>query len=88
VLQGYGAHQFSFSSTKFKAAAIGIFERILLGRKNSDHEEDRMVQGVGGGYRKEANSFTQLSGDDPIYVALGASLVFLGWALSGGLSLH
>jgi hypothetical protein len=47
-----------------------------------------MVEGEGGGYRKQATDFIQLQGDDPIYVALGISMLFLAYAASGGLSLH
>jgi hypothetical protein len=71
---------------KFSSEGIGLVERILLGgKKNADAQEDRLVEGRGGGYIKE--NF-QLTGDDPFYAALCASFVFFVWASSGGLSLH
>lgn len=88
LLQVPGNSCVLFWFTKFKTVKIGMLERIFFGQKNADDEEDRMVQGMGGGYRKEANGFIQLSGDDPIYVALGISMLFLAWASNGGLSLH
>jgi hypothetical protein len=71
---------------KFSSEGIGLLERILPGgKKNADAQEDRLVEGRGGGYIKE--NF-QLTGDDPFYAALAASFVFFVWASSGGLSLH
>jgi hypothetical protein len=71
---------------KFSSEGIGLLERVLLGgKKKADTEEDRLVDGRGGGYIKE--SF-QLTGDDPLYAALAASIIFFVWASSGGLSLH
>lgn len=70
----------------FRSKGIGFLERLLLGGdKNADTEEDRLVDGKGGGYRKE--SF-QLSGDDPLYIALFLSTTFFVWASTGGVSLH
>ena len=64
----------------------GWVEKLLLGGdRNIDTTEDRIVEGRGGGYRKE--SF-RLTGDDPLYLAVVVSLVFVVWASSGGLSLH
>ena len=54
-------------------------------KKTADTEEDRLIEGRGGGYIKESVQFT---GDDPLYAALAASFVFFVWASSGGLSLH
>jgi hypothetical protein len=74
---------------KFKSTGFGFLERYLLNGKNVDDEEDRMVQGAGGGYRRESiGGLLKLSGDDPIYLALGVSFIFLAWASNGGLSLH
>lgn len=74
---------------QFKSLASGFLEKILLGQRNADDEEDRMIEGAGGGYRREKwLNFLQLSGDDPLYVALGIAMLFLAWATSGGLSLH
>eukprot|EP00529_Nitzschia_sp_RCC80_P041063 CAMPEP_0113499178 /NCGR_PEP_ID=MMETSP0014_2-20120614/31600_1 /TAXON_ID=2857 /ORGANISM="Nitzschia sp." /LENGTH=48 /DNA_ID=CAMNT_0000393317 /DNA_START=1 /DNA_END=147 /DNA_ORIENTATION=- /assembly_acc=CAM_ASM_000159 len=48
-----------------------------------------MVEGPGGGFRRKSlKNRLQLSGDDPLYVALGIAFLFLAWASSGGLSLH
>ena len=73
---------------KFKQEGFNILEKILLGEKNADTEEDRMVEGKGGGYRKSSGGLIKLSGDDPLYIALGIALLFLAWASNGGLSLH
>jgi len=71
---------------KFSSEGIGVFERVLLsGGKNADVEEDRLVEGPGGGYIKER---FQITGDDPLYLALAVSSFFVVWASSGGLSLH
>lgn len=71
---------------KFRAEGIGLLERVLLGGgKNADVEEDRLVEGRGGGYIKEG---FQITGDDPLYLALATSAFFIVWASSGGLSLH
>ncbi|GAX26502.1 hypothetical protein FisN_23Lh027 [Fistulifera solaris] len=61
-------------------------ERALLGEtKHLDADEDRFVQGKGGGSRKET---FRLTGDDPLYLALALSFCFFIWASNGGLSLH
>jgi hypothetical protein len=71
---------------RFASEGIGILERLLLdGGKNADVEEDRLVEGRGGGYMKER---FQITGDDPLYLALAVSSFFVLWASSGGLSLH
>lgn len=71
---------------RFASEGIGILERLLLdGGKNADVEEDRLVEGRGGGYIKEQ---FQITGDDPLYLALAVSSFFVLWAASGGLSLH
>jgi len=70
----------------FRSDGVGLVEKIFLGRgKNLEAEEDRLVEGKGGGYRKQK---FQLTGDDPLYAALALSLAFFVWASSGGLSLH
>lgn len=71
---------------KFRSMKANMLEKLMLGEKNADAEEDRLVLGKGGGYKQE-NKFIQLSGDDPLYVALGISCLFLAWAASGGISL-
>eukprot|EP00980_Cylindrotheca_fusiformis_P028215 scaffold22586_cov138-Cylindrotheca_fusiformis.AAC.35 len=73
---------------RFKALGSGLIEKLFLGERNADTEEDRLIEGKGGGYRKSKGGFIQISGDDPFYIALGISLLFLAWASSGGLSLH
>lgn len=61
-------------------------ERALLGEnKHLDAEENRYVEGKGGGSRKQT---VRLTGDDPLYLALALSFCFFVWASSGGLSLH
>ena len=70
----------------FRSEGVGLLERIMLGGgKTADVEEDRLVEGRGGGYIKER---FQLSGDDPFYIALALAFGFFIWASSGGLSLH
>eukprot|EP00797_Seminavis_robusta_P013246 Sro2039_g312170.2 (323) ;mRNA; r:14789-15757 len=66
---------------------VRILEPLFLGEiKTANVQEDRLVEGKGGGYRKQAEPL--ITGDDPLYLALGAATVFLLWASSGGLSLH
>jgi hypothetical protein len=73
----------------FKSLGVGFLEKLFLGGKNADTEEDRLVEGKGGGYREASGLFgIQITGDDPLYIALGISLLFVAWAVSGGLSLH
>jgi len=69
----------------FRLEGVGIIERLFLGEKNADTEETGMVEGKGGGYKKEKFALT---GDDPLYAALAAAFAFFIWASSGGLSLH
>mmetsp|Transcript_18287 Transcript_18287/g.25768 ORF Transcript_18287/g.25768 Transcript_18287/m.25768 type:complete len:526 (+) Transcript_18287:172-1749(+) len=68
-----------------RSEGVGIVERLFLGDKNADTKETDIVEGKGGGYRKE--KFV-LTGDDPLYAALAAATAFFIWASSGGLSLH
>lgn len=71
---------------KIQMEGIGILERyLLMGGKNADTEDNSVMEGKGGGDKKET---FQLTGDDPLYLALGAALLFFAWASSGGLSLH
>ncbi|GKY91923.1 hypothetical protein MPSEU_000163900 [Mayamaea pseudoterrestris] len=70
---------------EFRAKQVGILETVLLGDKNIDSDEDRLVQGKGGGYKKQT---VRLTGDDPLYAALAVATGFLLWASNGGLSLH
>jgi hypothetical protein len=66
---------------------LRVLEPLILGEpKTIDVKEDRMVEGKGGGYKKQSTPL--LTGDDPFYLAMGVAAVFLLWASSGGLSLH
>lgn len=60
-------------------------EQAGIIEKNIDTMEDRFAEGKGGGGRKQTFALT---GDDPLYLALAVSVVFLAWASAGGLSLH
>lgn len=74
---------------KFRTEGATWVEKLFVGKaKNADTEEDRFVEGKGGGYIEEKPRFLRLTGDDPLYAALAVSLGFLVWASSGGLSLH
>ena len=64
---------------------IGLIEKLALGGKNSETEDDSVIYGKGGGERKKG---FQLTGDDPLYAALAIAAFFLAWASAGGLSLH
>jgi hypothetical protein len=71
---------------KIQNEGAGFLERLLLsGGKNADTEDNSVIEGKGGGDRKEG---FQLTGDDPLYAALGVALLFFAYASSGGLSLH
>jgi hypothetical protein len=71
----------------FRSSKVGWIERIFLGdEKTADTDRDRLVEGKGGGYRKEKKF--RLTGDDALYAAMAVSLAFLAWASAGGLSLH
>jgi hypothetical protein len=70
---------------KLRSEGVNPLERLFLGDKTADTQETRVVEGVGGGLRKENFSLT---GDDPLYAAVAVALAFLLWAFAGGLSLH
>ena len=72
---------------QFRSEGIGWIEKIFLGddERNIDTEENRLVEGKGGGYQKQT---FRLTGDDPLYAALAIAIGFFVWASSGGLSLH
>lgn len=72
---------------QFKSLGVSLWEKFLLGEKNADTEETRLIEGKGGGYRKEKKKLIQLSGDDPLYIALAIAFIFLAYATSGGLTL-
>ena len=70
----------------FRTERAGWIEGVFLGGgRNIDTDEDRMLEGKGGGSQKQT---VRLTGDDPLYVALALSIGFLLWASAGGLSLH
>jgi hypothetical protein len=71
---------------KIQIEGASMFERFLLGGgKNADTEDNSVIEGKGGGDRTEK---FQLTGDDPLYAALAAAVLFFLWASAGGLSLH
>ena len=74
--------------TNIFSEGVQILEKLFLGERNADTEEDRLVEGKGGGFRKKKKRLIQISGDDPLYIALGISFLFLAWATSGVLTLH
>ena len=73
---------------EMKNSVLGIFEKIFLSPRDVDAEEDRLVQGAGGGYIAEKPKFIQISGDDPLYLAGAVACLFVAYATSGGISLH
>jgi len=70
---------------KFRSKNIGPLEKILLGGKNAETEETQLEIGVGGGGKMDKFAIT---GDDPLYFALGVAFLFFVWASTGGLTLH
>ncbi|KAG7358601.1 hypothetical protein IV203_015190 [Nitzschia inconspicua] len=71
---------------QFRSLGVSLWEKLLLGEKNADTEETRFVEGRGGGY-KENKRLIHITGDDPLYIALGIAFIFLAWAVDGGLTL-
>ena len=69
----------------FRGNGLGMLESVLLGVKNADTEETRVVAGIGGGYKRPRFAIT---GDDPLYAAIAVAFIFFVWASSGGISLH
>jgi hypothetical protein len=72
---------------QFRSVGVTLWEKLLLGEKNADTEETRYVEGRGGGYKEDKRQLIQITGDDPIYIALGIAFMFLAWAANGGLTL-
>ncbi|KAL7487006.1 hypothetical protein ACHAW6_012615 [Cyclotella cf. meneghiniana] len=74
---------------RFRADEGGVgnwIERAFLGGgKNIDVEDSSIVEGKGGGERKEG---FQMTGDDPFYAAMAVAMAFFAWASNGGLTLH
>ncbi len=70
----------------FREEGVSIVERLFLGAgRNVDTEDNRIVEGKGGGDRLPK---FELTGDDPFYVALAVAGIFFLWASAGGLTLH
>lgn len=64
----------------------GWVERTFLGGgKRIDVEDSSVIEGKGGGDKRE--SF-QITGDDPFYAAIAVAVAFFAWASNGGISLH
>ena len=74
---------------RFRAEESGLggwVERTFLGgSKTIDVEDSGVIEGKGGGERKQGFA---LQGDDVLYAALAVSGAFFAWASNGGLSLH
>ncbi len=74
---------------RFRAEELGLggwVERTFLGGgKTIDVQDAGVIEGKGGGERKQGY---QLTGDDPLYAALAVAISFFAWASNGGLSLH
>mmetsp|Transcript_3177 Transcript_3177/g.4885 ORF Transcript_3177/g.4885 Transcript_3177/m.4885 type:complete len:580 (+) Transcript_3177:118-1857(+) len=62
-----------------------VEQTFLGGGKTIDVEDSSVIEGKGGGDRKQK---FELTGDDPIYAALAVSLAFAAFAFNGGISLH
>jgi hypothetical protein len=62
-----------------------VFQLRSKSERNIDTVEDRLLEGKGGGSRKQVY---RLTGDDPLYAAITVAIIFLLWAISGGLTLH
>lgn len=71
---------------QFRSLGVNLWEKLFLSEKNADVEETRLVEGKGGGYKKD-NKLINISGDDPLYIALGIAFIFLAWAAGGGMTL-
>jgi hypothetical protein len=62
-----------------------IEQTFLGGSKTIDVEDSSLIEGKGGGERRQSFALT---GDDPIYAAVAVSLAFMTYAFNGGISLH
>lgn len=62
-----------------------VEQTFLGGRKTIDVEDSSVIEGKGGGERRQK---FELTGDDPIYAAVAVSLAFAAYAFNGGISLH
>ena len=71
---------------RIQSEGVGFIEKLLLGGgKNADTQDNSIIEGKGGGDKRQG---FQMTGDDPLYAALGVAVVFFIYASSGGLSLH
>lgn len=74
---------------RFRAEERGVaswIERTFLGGSRTiDVQNSEIIEGNGGGERKQR---FQLTGDDPLYAALAVAVAFFAYASSGGISLH
>lgn len=86
VIQDYELERRKVFQSSAKNRNLGLFERFLLGDKNVDDTDgtNRETNENGGVF----NTGIHITGDDPVYLALGLAFVFLYWAANGGLSLH
>jgi hypothetical protein len=62
-----------------------VEQTFLGGSKTIDVEDSSVIEGKGGGERRQK---FQLTGDDPIYAAVAVSLAFAAFAFNGGITLH
>jgi len=62
-----------------------IEQTFLGGSKTIDVEDSSVIEGKGGGERRQK---FELTGDDPIYAAVAVSLAFAAFAFNGGITLH
>jgi len=60
---------------KFRAENTGFLEKLFLEGKNSESEKTQLIEGIGGGSKKESFKIT---GDDPLYYALAIAFFFFG----------
>jgi hypothetical protein len=74
---------------QFRSEESGLVKLIentfLGGGKTIDAEDSGVMEGKGGGERKQR---FELTGDDPFYAAIAVALAFFAWASNGGLTLH
>jgi hypothetical protein len=72
---------------RFQERGLGgwVEQTFLGGGKTIDVEDSSIIEGKGGGERRQK---FELTGDDPIYAAVAVSLAFAAYAFNGGISLH
>jgi len=62
-----------------------VEQTFLGGSKTIDVEDSSVIEGKGGGERRQK---FELTGDDPFYAAVAVALAFAAFAFNGGISLH